>query len=31
MDQPHEHELGIHVVHNKLRGMELGSQLKSQS
>jgi len=27
MDQPQEHELGILVVQNRLRGMELGSQL----
>jgi hypothetical protein len=27
MDQPHEHELGIPIVQNKFRGMELGSQL----
>jgi hypothetical protein len=27
MDQPHEHELGILVVQNRLKGMELGSQL----
>jgi hypothetical protein len=27
MDQPQEHELGIPVVHNKFRSMELGSQL----
>jgi hypothetical protein len=25
MDQSHEQELRIHVVQNKLRGMELGS------
>jgi hypothetical protein len=25
MDQPQEHELGIHVVQNKFKGMELGS------
>ncbi len=31
MDQPHEHELGIYVIWNKLRGMELGSQLGSHS
>jgi hypothetical protein len=28
MDQPHEHELGILAIHNKLEGMELGSQFK---
>jgi hypothetical protein len=27
MDQPHEQELGILIVQNKLTGMELGSQL----
>jgi hypothetical protein len=27
MDQPHEHELGILVVQNRLKGMELGSQI----
>jgi len=27
MFQPHEHELKIHVVQNKLRGTKLGSQL----
>jgi len=27
MDQPQEQELGIPVVQNKFRGMELGSQL----
>jgi hypothetical protein len=31
MDQPHEQELGIPVVQNRLRGMELGSQLGPQS
>ncbi len=27
MDQPQEHELGIPIIQNKLRSMELGSQL----
>ncbi len=31
MDQPHEQKLGILVVHNKFRGMELGSQLGPQN
>jgi hypothetical protein len=31
MDQPHEQEPIIFVIHNKLRGMELGSQLGPQS
>ncbi len=31
MDQPHVHEPIIHVLQNKLRGMELGSQLGPQS
>jgi len=31
MDQPHEKELKILVIQNKLKGMELGSQLRPQS
>jgi hypothetical protein len=27
MDQPHEQESIIHVVHNRFRNMELGSQI----
>jgi hypothetical protein len=30
MDQTKEHELEIHVVYNRFRGMELGSQLGPQ-
>jgi hypothetical protein len=31
MDQAHEQELGIPIVYNRLKGMELGSQLGPQS
>jgi hypothetical protein len=31
MDQPQEHELGISIVYNRFKGMELGSQLGPQS
>jgi hypothetical protein len=31
MDQPHEQEPGIPITHNKLKDMELGSQLGPQS
>ncbi len=31
MDKPQEHELGIPIVQNRLRGMELGSQLGPQN
>jgi hypothetical protein len=31
MDQPQEQELRIFVIQNRLRGMELGSQLGPQS
>jgi hypothetical protein len=31
MDQPHEHELRILVVHNGFKSMELGSQLGPQN
>ncbi len=31
MDQSQEQELRIHVVQNRLRGMELGGQLGPQS
>jgi hypothetical protein len=30
MDQTHEHELEIHLVYNRFKGMELGSQLGPQ-
>jgi hypothetical protein len=31
MDQPHEKEPWIPIVQNRLRGMELGSQLEPHS
>jgi hypothetical protein len=31
MDQPQDKKLGIHVVQNRFRSMELGSQLGPQS
>jgi hypothetical protein len=31
MDQPREQELGILVLQNRLKGMELGSQFEPQS